>query len=257
MTATEILGGIGVILAWFCCSCATAESGDRDTSWAGASGDSDTDADSDADSDSDGDGDADGDSDSDADTDADSDADADTDTDSDVDTDTDADTDVESDSDVDGDSDTDTDNDADTDSDADTDTGTDTVTDQGDCGADSCSSAPLITTSSVMVCDLASFSNSLSGDGECAGGPFNSGPDMVWKLNLAAGQTVDVQLSVGIVDNVYLLSDCSSVDTDCVAGTDAFSPVHFPYTSLADGEYYLVVDSFLSTDIFELTVTLY
>lgn len=68
------------------------------------------------------------------------------------------------------------------------------------------------------------------------------GEDAVWKIHLAAGQTLTATLTDADYDaSLYVLTDCTDMNS-CVAGGD--DPETFSYVATAEGWYYLVVDGY-------------
>lgn len=71
------------------------------------------------------------------------------------------------------------------------------------------------------------------------------GADAVYAIDLAAGQTLNASLSASWDSSLYLISDCASSASTCVAGSDAGNPESITFTNSggSTARYYLVVDS--------------
>ncbi len=93
--------------------------------------------------------------------------------------------------------------------------------------------------------------------------PF--GPDVIYSIDLQAGQDITVTFSGNFDGAIYLVDDCDCPTCSCLAGADAaYSPPNedesfdFTVPDGAAGTYYIVVDSWspYATGDFSLTVTL-
>lgn len=96
--------------------------------------------------------------------------------------------------------------------------------------------------------DLTSATNDYSpGSGGCTGYSAN-GYDVVYSLNMAAGDIFSVTMTAGFDDSIYLITDCADPVTSCVAGDDAYPDgSNFTFTADAAGTYYLIVDAYSTT----------
>jgi len=86
------------------------------------------------------------------------------------------------------------------------------------------------------------------GSGGCTGYSA-TGPEAVYKVELAPGQTFFASAAPvdGFIDlSVYLVTDCADVPGSCVAGDDSGNPEEISYTSENGGMYYLMIDSYTS-----------
>ena len=94
------------------------------------------------------------------------------------------------------------------------------------------------------------YTNAYSqGYGGCTGYNTN-GPDAVYKIWLAAGESFTVTEFGGTCDMaMHLITDCLDDYTSCVAGSDnccAGADEVISYVAAADGWYYLIVDAYSS-----------
>jgi hypothetical protein len=73
-----------------------------------------------------------------------------------------------------------------------------------------------------------------------------AGPDVVYKVVLAAGQKVVVTMTTsGWDDSVYLITDCDDPAGSCVAGSDLYpTGSNFSYCSIDGGTYYIICDGY-------------
>jgi hypothetical protein len=80
----------------------------------------------------------------------------------------------------------------------------------------------------------------------CTGYTTN-GSDVVYRVCLAPGGSIDVTQTGSIDMALYLVTDCSNVAASCVAGSDVCctgAPERLVYTSPAGGTYFLIVDAY-------------
>jgi hypothetical protein len=94
----------------------------------------------------------------------------------------------------------------------------------------------------------------------CTGFP-ETGPDLAYRISLAAGDRIRATLHPGdpVWDGaLYLLSDCMNVSTSCLAGSDSGTPdEQIDFTAAAAGVFYLIVDGYAGAGgPFALTVDL-
>jgi hypothetical protein len=85
-----------------------------------------------------------------------------------------------------------------------------------------------------------------SGSGGCTG--YTAlGKDVVYLLNVAAGDSVHIVYTTTADGSVYIITDCSDPIGTCVAGSDATlsgQAETLDYTFAAAGLYYLILDSY-------------
>jgi len=90
------------------------------------------------------------------------------------------------------------------------------------------------------------YSPLVSGTGGCTG--FSAaGKDVVFLVAAAAGDAVDLTYTSVADGSIYLLTDCSTPTTSCVAGADLTvtgQPEHLVYTFPTTGAYFLVLDNY-------------
>jgi len=109
--------------------------------------------------------------------------------------------------------------------------------------------------------DTTAYADVLEPPSTCTSGYGMDGPDAIYRVDAFAGETISVVMTPEDFDGaVYILSDCNNADT-CVAGADdAVGAIAetVDYAVPANGSYYIVVDSYLSTvsGCFTLVVTL-
>ncbi|EYF07299.1 PPC domain-containing protein [Chondromyces apiculatus] len=122
---------------------------------------------------------------------------------------------------------------------------------------DTCATAlplPLGTSSSTSLGGVDDYGTDPV-DGDCLGFAVQGGPDVVYQVDLAAGQTLDVMAEAETFDvNVYLFgpgdaSVCNATLAGCVAGeANVNVGEHLVFTAQAGGTYFLVIDSAYSFD---------
>jgi hypothetical protein len=85
--------------------------------------------------------------------------------------------------------------------------------------------------------------------GGCTG--YSSpGPDAVYKISLAAGESVMISEAGACDMALWLATDCANLLTTCVAGSDAGTSgatESINYTAAGAGTYYLVVDAYTAS----------
>ncbi len=85
-----------------------------------------------------------------------------------------------------------------------------------------------------------------SGSGGCTGYAA-VGKDVVYMLNVAGGDSLDVSYTSTADGSIYLITDCGNPTTSCVAGADdalAGQAEALTFTFPASGVYYLVLDNY-------------
>ena len=89
--------------------------------------------------------------------------------------------------------------------------------------------------------------NDYSPTNGCASGYSETGPDIVYYIDMLAGDTFTVTMqTTGWDDGIYLITDCANM-ASCVAGSDLYpTGSNFSYTVPAGpgGRYYLIVDGY-------------
>jgi hypothetical protein len=87
---------------------------------------------------------------------------------------------------------------------------------------------------------------------------LSAGPDVFYRLTLAAGDTLTVTAdSEESLLAIYLFRDCADIDGSCVAGADGGNPAELQHTvpAGAAGAYLLGVDAYRGGGAFHLTLT--
>ncbi len=82
---------------------------------------------------------------------------------------------------------------------------------------------------------------------ECTDDYPAAGPDAIYAIDLAAGETFAVCATptYGFIDlAIWLVSDCGDPENTCVAGEDDGNPECLSYVAPAAGRYYLIVDTY-------------
>ncbi len=85
-----------------------------------------------------------------------------------------------------------------------------------------------------------------SGVGGCTGYAA-LGKDVAYLMSVSGGDQLDATYTSTADASIYIITDCSSPTTTCVAGADATltgAAEHLVYTFPASGEYYLILDSY-------------
>jgi hypothetical protein len=113
--------------------------------------------------------------------------------------------------------------------------------------------------STVLAVNDYSPSDVISGQG-CTGF-WAQGKDVVYRLDLLAGDAVSVGYTSTADGSIYLITDCADEPNTCVAGADATLSGQletFNYVVAATDTYYLVADNYATdtSGTFTLTVTI-
>jgi hypothetical protein len=85
-----------------------------------------------------------------------------------------------------------------------------------------------------------------SGLGGCTGYAA-LGKDVVYLIAAGAGDSVDLTYTSAADASIYILTDCSTPTTSCVAGRDSTvsgQPEHLVYTFPTTGAYFLILDNY-------------
>ncbi len=81
--------------------------------------------------------------------------------------------------------------------------------------------------------------------------------DVTYRVSLVAGERLSASLTTTWDSALYVVSDCASVATTCVAGSDRGNPETIDLTATAPGTYFLVVDGYgRASGDFSLNVTI-
>jgi hypothetical protein len=116
---------------------------------------------------------------------------------------------------------------------------------------DVCASAFDLPCGNVDLSGTTQFANNdytpiLSGSGGCTG--FTAmGKDVVYLIAAGGGDSVDLTYTSAADASIYILTDCSTPTTSCVAGADLTvtgQPEHLVYTFPATGAYFLILDNY-------------
>jgi hypothetical protein len=98
--------------------------------------------------------------------------------------------------------------------------------------------------------DTTTYANDLEPPSTCTSDYGQDGPDAIYRVDALAGETISVVMTPDDFDGaVYVLGDCGD-ETTCVSGADeevGSNAETVEYTVPANGSYYIVVDSYLST----------
>lgn len=103
-----------------------------------------------------------------------------------------------------------------------------------------------INLSGTMAFATADYTPLLSGTGGCTGFPA-VGRDIVYMINAAGSDSIDVTYTSVADGAVYIITDCGSPTTTCVRGADATLTgvaEHLTYTFPTSGVYFLVLDNY-------------
>ena len=116
---------------------------------------------------------------------------------------------------------------------------------------DTCDTAANIPdcTAGALQGDTTTYTNNYDpGSGGCSSGYPEAGRDVVYYLDLVAGDHLDMTYTQLNTDGAfYLVTDCSNVAGSCVIGADATvtgQPEHWTYTVQNGGRFYLILDSY-------------
>ncbi len=124
---------------------------------------------------------------------------------------------------------------------------------------DTCADAFVISQSGTFTGNTLTATNDYQDSNACTG-YRSSGPDVVYRVTLQAGDRLQASLSPGTPSwdtSIYLVTSCANVAQSCVAGEDNGNPEQIDYTTAASGDYFLIVDGFAGAGgAFSLTVTL-
>lgn len=111
---------------------------------------------------------------------------------------------------------------------------------------DTCNDALVIAGSGTFTGNTLTGANDYQATNSCTGFA-STGPDLVYRLSLQAGDRLQASLQPtnGSWDTVlYLLTGCADVAASCLTGQDNGNPEEIDYTVLTTGDYFLVVDGF-------------
>ncbi len=116
---------------------------------------------------------------------------------------------------------------------------------------DTCAGAIVIPCGSFNLSgntDTATNDYTFPSDASSCTGYIENGRDVVYRLNIVAGDSLWVNVSSSATDiSVYVITDCASPSTSCVAGedsTDVGGSESLRHKFTSTGTYYLVIDSF-------------
>jgi cysteine-rich repeat protein len=115
---------------------------------------------------------------------------------------------------------------------------------------DTCGNAIPITANGMVTGSLDMFNNDYDpGDQGCTGFA-EAGNDVAYSVMLGAGQVLNATLSPSSGQDLalYVLTDCASPDTSCVAGADTGGDESVTYTAATDQTVFVIVDGFSTTD---------
>jgi hypothetical protein len=119
-------------------------------------------------------------------------------------------------------------------------------------GADLCADAtPLSAASGAILGSYSGATHNYDAEllGDCTSWP-SLGPDVVYRIDVPAGQTLHASLDAVVADSVLYVADaCPIVGSDaCIAGEDNGDPevVSVTNTSSSAKTYFLVVDEWLT-----------
>lgn len=103
----------------------------------------------------------------------------------------------------------------------------------------------------VVHGDTDSYTDSLEPPTSCTSGWGEDGPDAIYRVDVSVGETITAVVTPeGYDASIYILVDCSNPDT-CVAGLDTGGDDDsetIEHTAAADTSYYIVVDSWRSSE---------
>jgi hypothetical protein len=111
-----------------------------------------------------------------------------------------------------------------------------------------CNDAFVITQSGTFTGNTLAATNDYQDSNACTG-YRSTGPDVVYRVTLQAGDRLEATLNpTGQAwdASLYLVTSCASVAQSCVAGEDNGNPERIDYTTAAAGDFYLIVDGFAS-----------
>lgn len=95
-------------------------------------------------------------------------------------------------------------------------------------------------------CYTNNYTPLVTGTGGCTGF-IAAGRDVVYRIEANAGDNLDVVFTSTADGSIYIVTDCNSPTTTCVAGQDSTlsnQPEALVHTFAAAGTYYLILDSF-------------
>lgn len=112
----------------------------------------------------------------------------------------------------------------------------------GNTGGEACASAPVVTEGTYFG-TLAAKVNDINLTVSGCTGFATPGPDQVYAIALAAGQTLVATLASAGDPALYILSSCTNPDMSCVGGSDTGGTELLVFTAPAAGTYFVVVDA--------------
>jgi hypothetical protein len=124
---------------------------------------------------------------------------------------------------------------------------------------DTCADAFLISASGTFTGNTQTAADNYRDSNACTG-YRSSGPDVVYRVALQAGDRIAASLQPGTPSwdaSLYLVTSCANVAQSCVTGEDNGNPEQIDYTTASGGDFFLIVDGFAGAGgAFTLTVTL-
>lgn len=132
---------------------------------------------------------------------------------------------------------------------------------QGQDGGNTCETATPIFTNGTFSSTYAGATNNYSpssGTVSCTGYTAN-GLDVVYFVDMAAGQTLSVSHDSSTDSSLYIVTDCSDIDNTCLDGDDGGDPEQVSYTATAPIRVFIIADLYSNTSqatTFDLTVNL-
>jgi len=120
----------------------------------------------------------------------------------------------------------------------------------------------------VIACGVNALSGDMTWDannydplsGGCSSGYPEAGLDVAYKVDMAAGDNIDIYYSSAFDDAVYIITDCANAAGTCVAGADDnISGESLNYTASSTGTYWVIFDHYgtgMGAGAWSATVTL-
>ena len=119
-----------------------------------------------------------------------------------------------------------------------------------------CAEALVVSASGTFSGNTLTATNEYAASASCTGNP-STGPDVVYRVALSAGDRLAASLNTSWDASLYLVTGCADIAQSCVAGQDNGNPEEIDYTAVSSGTYYLIVDGFGGAGgPFNLSVTL-
>ena len=111
---------------------------------------------------------------------------------------------------------------------------------------DTCGDAFAVSASGTFTGNTQTATNDYSASNACTGFA-SSGPDVVYRISLQAGDRLQASLQPTGTSwdaSLYLVTSCAMIASSCVTGQDNGNPEQIDYTTLVSQDFFLIVDGY-------------